>query len=165
MLRASLGWPLSCAFPASLKPGAYIELRNPCCAQALGDRPWSPVQRMRWTLVRPSDTCVAPFATRRTHAFDPWRLREKLSALSPATLRPRRYAVHASLWTSQDIRVLALATVLLAPVPAFVACNSPCFARKAGDFQSLENSARRIRLARVFHAPAHKFWCPAGRNA
>jgi hypothetical protein len=30
------------------------------CAQALGDLPWSPVQRMRWTRVRPSNACVRP---------------------------------------------------------------------------------------------------------
>jgi hypothetical protein len=36
------------------------------------------------------------------------------------------------------------------------------FAQKAGDLPSLANPARRIRLARVFHAPAHKFWFPLG---
>ena len=51
---------LRCAVHAPRKPWASIELRNPCCAQALGDRPWSPVQRMRWTPVRPSNACVRP---------------------------------------------------------------------------------------------------------
>jgi len=64
-------------------------------------------------------------------------LREKLSALLPATLRHR-----ASLRSSHHVRVVS-----------FVACDSPCYARKAGDFQSVENPARRIRRARVSHAP------------
>jgi hypothetical protein len=47
MLRASPVHPLSFAFLAALKPGAYIELCNPCVAQAQGDLPWTPVERMR----------------------------------------------------------------------------------------------------------------------
>ena len=59
MPRADVN-PLRCAVRAARKPGAYIELRNPCCARAQGDRPWSPVQRMRWTPVRPFDVYVSP---------------------------------------------------------------------------------------------------------
>jgi hypothetical protein len=47
-------------------------------------------------------------------------LRAKLSALLPATLRHP-----ASLRSSRPV-----------PVPAFVACNSPCSAHKAGDLPS-----------------------------
>jgi hypothetical protein len=44
------GHPLgACASPldGTLR---VIGLRSPCSAQALGDRPWSPAQRMRWAL-------------------------------------------------------------------------------------------------------------------
>ncbi len=52
-------------------PQARIALRSPCFAQALGDHPWSPVQRMRWTLATRSTRCVSPMVTRPTHALDP----------------------------------------------------------------------------------------------
>ena len=55
----------------------------------------------------------------------------ELSGLSPATLR-----YPASLRSGRHF-----------PVPSFVVSDSPCFAQKAGDFQSVENPARRIRLA------------------
>jgi hypothetical protein len=49
LLRASPGWPLSFAFLATLKPGAYFR-------------------------VRPCDIHVAPLATRATHASHPIRV-------------------------------------------------------------------------------------------
>ena len=56
------------------KPVFAIALRIPCFAQAQGDLPWSPVQRMRplgcAILLRPSPGWPS-LATRPTHALDP----------------------------------------------------------------------------------------------
>lgn len=47
-------------YPVPPKPGATIELRSPCCAQAQGDLPWSPVERVRSTHGCPPNACVGP---------------------------------------------------------------------------------------------------------
>jgi len=79
--------PLRCAIHASPKPWVTIGLRFPATP-----KPGVAI------LGHPRDVYFAPLVTRRTHAFDPWGLREKLSALSLSCIaqKARWFAIVAN---------------------------------------------------------------------
>jgi hypothetical protein len=57
--------PLRCAVHAARKPGVAIELRIPCCAQAQGVSPCTPVRHMCRTPGHPSNNPGFRFNARR----------------------------------------------------------------------------------------------------
>jgi len=59
-----------------------IALRSPCCAQALGDLLWSPVQRMRWTPGAAGKNVVF-FTLLETHTYQAPARRSGSSPSSP----------------------------------------------------------------------------------